>query len=325
MSYEALSLKVAEQGLYKRTYWTYGLNFLLVLFATIASMYTLTISDSVFLQVCNAVFLAIVSVQAGILGHDLSHLQVFESGKINKFCAMVVWGLFGGLSAGGWYDKHNAHHKYVNHEGLDPDLGIPFIFSEVQVSHKSAFVRRFVQPYQHVLFFIVLPFVYPNFVFWSFKRLFTSIRWENTFELLLIGIHFWILFYMSFHFLPSTLAFVFLMVVFLVGGTYMGIIFAPNHKGEEIVDEQEVATWLQQITLTRNLHPSWLGFYFFGGLDLQVEHHLFPHVSRFNYPQIHRIVKAYCLENSIRYYEVTWWQSMKEIYHSLKEHSGKRL
>ena len=321
MSYEELSAQVEVAGLKKRTYWHYLIYFLLVLIGTCASLYFLTLTDALYLQLLNAVFFAFVLVQAGMLGHDLSHQQVFESKRLNDACGIIVWCLFGGLSAGGWYDKHNAHHKYVNHEGLDPDLGIPFIFSDVQIENKSAFVKKYIQPHQHWLFFVLLPFVYPNFVLWTFKRILTSISLVNIIELLLIVVHFAVLFYISFHFLPVGVALVFLITFSLTVGAYMGIVFAPNHKGEEVVEDEGPATWLHQITLTRNLYPSWYGFYFFGGLDLQVEHHLFPSVSRFNYPKIHTIVKAYCKEHNIRYYETTWFNSMREIYLSLKEHA----
>lgn len=322
MSFDELASQVKDSGLYKKTYLHYAVYFILVTLGILLSFYWLTVSDSFFMQILNGFFFAFVLVQAGMLGHDFSHQQVFKSRKLNHIGGMLLWGLYCGLSEGGWYDKHNAHHKYVNHDGLDPDLGIPFIFSEVQNGKKGAFVKKFIQPYQHILFFIVLPFVYPNFVLWSFKRILTSISLVNTIELFLIIVHFIIFFGVPFTFLPIHVAIGFLATVMLVGGAYMGIIFAPNHKGEEVVESNEPATWLQQITLTRNLNPSWISFHFFGGLDLQVEHHLFPGVSRYNYPKIHKIVKAYCVAHNIRYYEVSWLQSMKEIYVSLKTNSS---
>lgn len=321
MSYEELSNKVEEAGLKKRTYVHYLVYFILVTLGCVTSIYFLTVTDNLYLQILNGVFLAVVLVQAGMLGHDFSHQQVFDSKKLNRVGGAIMWGLYGGVSEGGWYDKHNAHHKYVNHEGLDPDLGVPFIFSDVQVAGKSEFVKKFITPHQHWLFFFMLPFVYPNFVLWSFKRLFTSLTARNIVELILIFIHFALFFFFPLYFLPLGVAVIFLATVLLFAGFYMGLVFAPNHKGEEVVDEDTPATWVQQITLTRNLNPSLFSFYFFGGLDLQVEHHLFPEVSRFNYPKIHKIVKAYCAEHDIRFYETSWFNSVKEIYVSLKTHA----
>jgi len=59
-------------------------------------------------------FFAFVLVQAGTLGHDFSHHQVYESKKINQIGGKIMWCFFRGVSEGGWYDKHNTHHKYVN-------------------------------------------------------------------------------------------------------------------------------------------------------------------------------------------------------------------
>lgn len=122
MSYEELALKVKESDLYKRTYWSYAIYFILVLLGIMASLYCLTITDNLWWQLLNAVFLAFVSVQAGMIGHDLSHNQVFESKTYNHIGGVLVWGLLGGVSEGGWYDKHTAHHKYVNHEGLSMSI-----------------------------------------------------------------------------------------------------------------------------------------------------------------------------------------------------------
>jgi len=319
MSFEELSNRVEAAGLKKRTYAKYALYFLLINLGFVSAWFILQLTDNLWVQLGNGVFFAVVMVQAGMLGHDLSHQQVFESKRLNRIGGIIIWGLYAGLSEGGWYDKHNDHHKYVNHEGLDPDLGVPFIFSEVQAENKPAWVKKHILPHQHWLFFLLLPLVYPNFVLWTFKRLFKEFNLANLTELSLILVHFAVFFFLPFYLLPFSVAVVFLVTVLFVGGVYMGIIFAPNHKGEEVVVENAPATWLHQITLTRNLNPSWLSFHFFGGLDLQVEHHLFPNVSRFNYPKIHPIVKAYCQEHNIRYYETSWFNSMYEIYLSLKK------
>jgi len=321
MEFKELDDEVRAAGLYARTPVKYIVHFTLVTLGVFLSFYFLSVTDNIYLQIVNGIFSAFVLVQAGMLGHDLSHGQVFKSDKINHYAGAFIWGIFGGLSEGGWYEKHNAHHKHVNHEGMDPDLEIPFIFSNVQVADKPRFVQKYMQPYQHVLFFVLLPFVYPNFILWSTVRVFTNITLKNTFEALLIVSHFFIIFYLAFLFLPWIAALSFCITSFLFSGLYMGMVFAPNHKGEEVLAKDQEHTWVHQITLTRNLHYSKLGFIFFGGLDLQVEHHLFPSMSRYNYPRAQKIVKEYCEKNNIRYYETTWFGSMREIYISLKDNS----
>jgi fatty acid desaturase len=98
----------------------------------------------------------------------------------------------------------------------------------------------------------------------------------------------------------------------------MAMIFAPNHKGEDMLGSDQAHNWVHQITLTRNIRPSRLVSYIFGGLDRQVEHHLFPTMSRFKYPTAQRIVRQFCNEKNIPYKETTWVESLRQIHHSLK-------
>ena len=319
--FKVLDDRVREAGLYERTYGKYIACFLAVFCGIGLSLYVVTLTDNVYVQIVNALFFSFVLVQGGMLGHDLSHGQVFLSKSDNHSWGVIMWGLIGGLSEGGWYDKHNAHHKHVNHNGLDPDLNIPFIFSDVQLESKTALTKKFIQPYQHILFFVLLPFVYPNFVLWSTLRVFGSMSTINVLEAFLMIVHFAVFFYVPLAFLPLHVALIFFAVTFITIGTYMGMVFAPNHKGEMVIAADAEHTWVHQITATRNLHYWFPTFIIFAGLDLQVEHHLFPSMPRFNYPKAQKFVKEFCKENDIRYYETSWTGSMKEIYESLKLHT----
>jgi fatty acid desaturase len=323
MSYEELREEVSRAGLYKPAYLSYGIHAVCIVCGFVTVWLILMSTTSTYIQFLNGIFLGICMVQAGMLGHDLSHGQVFQNKNRNRVGALVIFSLLCGLSERGWYEKHNAHHKNVNHAGLDPDLDIPFIFSSEQDVHKTTFTKRWIQPYQNVLFFIMLPFVYPNFVFWSFKNIAHTRDRRSFVEAVCITLHFFILFSIPPLYLPLTTALLFCVASVLTGGIYMSMVFAPNHKGEDVMPHTHIPTWKDQITLTRNLYYSRVGFILFGGLDLQIEHHLFPSMSRYAYPKAQPIVKAYCTKHNIEYYETTWWQSMKEIYFALKKEADR--
>lgn len=105
-----------------------------------------------------ALYLAFVCAQLGFLAHDLGHKQVFGSTKLNNWAGMLLANLLIGMSLGWWNDKHNAHHANPNHDGLDPDVDIPFMaFSEEQVLRKSG-LARLVTAYQAFIFFPALTF-----------------------------------------------------------------------------------------------------------------------------------------------------------------------
>jgi fatty acid desaturase len=204
----------------------------------------------------------------------------------------------------------------------DPDLDIPFVFSGVQHESKSWWVRTFIVPHQQWLFFILLPLVYPNFVFWSLKSVLVTRDRRSLIEAVLIAIHFLAFIGIPYFYLGFWGTVVFCVTAGMVGGVYMSMVFAPNHKGEEVIEGGET-TWQDQIRLTRNLYHHPFSFHILGGLDLQIEHHLFPTMSRFNYPKAQPMVKQFCREQGIEYYETSWWGSMKEIYVALKQEARR--
>ncbi|MBI4118213.1 MAG: acyl-CoA desaturase [Parcubacteria group bacterium] len=317
--YQSLLVEVTERGLFKRTYWHYALTGGVSILGVGASLFALTASDNAVFQIVNALVFSFFSVQIGMIGHDLSHEEVFTSNKRNRFWGMLAWGLLGGLSESRWFSKHNAHHKNPNHIGHDPDLEIPFVFSGAQAARRSPFYKKWVFPYQHIMFWPALAFVYPYNIAYSMKFIFSNMTIRSIIELLLMAAHFIITIGLPFYFLPLPIALLFLTTAFVIIGAYLGVVFAPNHKGEAMLDEDETFNWAHQITLTRNLHSSWLASYVFGGLNFQIEHHLFPTMPRFNYGEAQTIVREFCVKHGLRYHTTSWLGSMVEIHRSLKE------
>ena len=316
--YQSLRIDVTRLGFYERSYVYYVCYASLVVVASVACFFFITLSGNIFFQLANALLLGFVTVQAGMLGHDLAHLQVFASVKKNDLVGMFVWGLFAGFSESKWYDKHIAHHRHPNQIGQDPDLNIPFVFSKEQVPSRSQFFKTWILPHQHVLFFLALPFLYFDNILRHLCFIAKHLSLRTSLEFLLMSARFLLLFYFSFGYLPFSVALAFLAVHFGVVGIYMSLVFAPNHKGERVLRENETFTWLDQITSTRNIYPSAFIFHLFGGLNFQIEHHLFSNVARPYYPKLHLLVKKFCREHAISYHETTWSGSIREIYASLK-------
>lgn len=316
-AYRAMRADVRARGLYERTYGYYALYGFLVLCGTGLSLYFITVTNNIFLQLLNSLFLTFMLVQAGMLGHDFSHGQVFETRETNRFFAMFMWGLFAGASETVWYDQHNAHHEHVNQQDMDPDINIPFLFADGQRLGDFSFAAS-LYPYQHILFFATLPFWYLSKLCTTWLKVFKDFSFRRSIEVTLAGIHFGVLFYLLFAYQHWWVALLFLAVHVFFAGLYLSSAFAPNHKGEEIHPANEETTWMHQITSTRNIYPSLFIFHFFGGLNFQIEHHLFPNMPRPNYWKAHEIVKKFCQEHGIPYHETTWLGSMREIYIGLR-------
>jgi fatty acid desaturase len=317
--YSALLAEVTARGLFKRTYWHYGLTGGIAIIGMTASLYALSLSDNALFQALNAIGFGFFSVQIGMIGHDLSHGEVFESHEVNRFFAMMAWGLLGGLCESRWFHKHNTHHKNPNHIGHDPDLEIPFVFSDIQAARWSDFYKKWFFPYQHILFWIAFSFVVPYNIGYSMQYIFRNFTARSMFELFLMIVHYSVVVGLPLYLLPLPVAILFLGISFIVIGAYIGMVFAPNHKGEEMLDEDEKLNWTHQITLTRDLYPTWPVFYLLGGLNFQIEHHLFPTMSRMKYWEAYKTVKDFCARHELRYHQTTWPESMREIHESLKQ------
>ncbi len=87
-------------------------------------------------------------------------------------------------------------------------------------------------------------------------------------------------------------------------GLYLGCSFAPNHKGMPVLmDDSDLSFERRQITTSRNVAGGRLTAVVFGGLNYQIEHHLFPSMPSGNLPRARGIVRAFCAEHDIRYHE----------------------
>jgi fatty acid desaturase len=108
-----------------------------------------------------------------------------------------------------------------------------------------------------------------------------------------------------------------LMVIALqkaVGGIYMATVFAPNHKGMPQVDASSELDFLRgQVLTSRNIRPHRLTDFWYGALNYQVEHHLFPTMARNQVPAAHRVVREYCAEIGVPYHQTSVAQSYREL------------
>ena len=89
-------------------------------------------------------------------------------------------------------------------------------------------------------------------------------------------------------------------------GLYMGCSFAPNHKGmQTIAADAEVDFLRRQVLTSRNVRGGALVDVLLGGLNYQIEHHLFPNMPRYSLPRAQRLVRRYCADAQISYTETS--------------------
>ena len=118
-------------------------------------------------------------------------------------------------------------------------------------------------------------------------------------------------------------AIIFFVVHQMVFGFYMGAVFAPNHKGMPPADEFSDLDFIRkQVLTTRNVFPNPIYDFLCGGLNYQIEHHLFPTMPRNVLKTARPIVREFCNKNGIKYNETSIFQSQRDVLRHLHEISS---
>jgi fatty acid desaturase len=260
--------------------------------------------------------LGIVSAQFGFIAHEAAHRQVFTSNKANDWMGLVLANLFAGLSYGFWLRKHNKHHQRPNQIGEDPDIAIRVLSFTVESRDAKKGVERWFSDRQGYLFPLLLLFTGFDLLLDSFASLKRKDRKIGTrsleFGLMLVRQTApYLLMAFFFGWLWAIALWIFQMMIF---GLFMGAAFAPNHKGMPLVPKDSKIDFFQRQVLTsRNIRGTWLNDNLMGGLNYQVEHHLFPSMPRPNLAKAHRIVVEYCREKEIPLVEMNLLSSYVAI------------
>ncbi|GLW12453.1 delta fatty acid desaturase [Microtetraspora sp. NBRC 13810] len=255
-------------------------------------------------QVLVAAVLAVVFVQVALLAHDLAHRQVFRSRRVTENIGVVVGNLLIGLGYGWWTDKHTRHHANPNHEDHDPDVSPAVIVWSSRQAEQSKGLPRLVCRMQAFLFFPLLTLEGVHLHIASFRALTQPAVKRRWTEAVLLTGHLLILAGVLFTTMSFGKALVFLAVNQAVFGFYLGCTFAPNHKGMQMLTAEDELDFLRRQVLTsRNVTGNQVVDIALGGLNYQIEHHLFPSMPMPNLRKARPIVRDYCAELGVPYQE----------------------
>jgi len=308
-----LSRTVLRAGLMRRRRGYYTVKIALTIGAFVACWVAFGQLGDSWWQLFLAALLALISTQLSFIGHDAGHKQIFRGRRANDAVGLLHSGLVG-VSYGWWMGKHTRHHANPNHESEDPDLDIPALaFTGAQGRAKRGFLR-WMAKYQAFLFF-------PLLLLEGFVLHWDSIRtaWRGGIKLrnlergLLLG-HLVAYLVAVFLVLSPLQAIVFVAVHQGLWGVYMGCAFAPNHKGMPTLADDHALDFLRkQVVTARNVRGSrWLDFTL-GGLNYQIEHHLFPSMPRPNLRYAQPIVRDFCARRGIEYRECGLLRSYGQV------------
>jgi len=306
--FSELLADVRERGLLKRRRGWYALQIALAIGAFAGLWVAFFAIGASWWQLAVAAAMGAVLTQFGFLGHDAAHRQIFTSGSANAWIARLLSGPFAGLSYGWWRAKHNMHHKGPNQEEVDPDIapGALAFTPEIVQQRRSAFGRWFAD-HQGWFFFPLLTLEGLNLHYASVRTTMdrTSRQPWRRLELALITTRLVGYVAVLLIFLPIGMAVAFFAVQMAVFGVMLGMSFAPNHKGMPIVPRDMRLDFLRrQVLVSRNVRGGPLTDMLMGGLNYQIEHHLFPSMARPHLKKVQPIVRAYCARAGIPYTEV---------------------
>lgn len=302
---------VRDTGLLRRSqlfYSVFGASLVLALGGVITGFVLL--GDSWF-QLLMAAAFSIVLTQAAFLGHEAAHRAVLSTGPGNDRLGRWISTLGVGISYQWWMHKHSRHHANPNKIGADPDIESDTISFVRDQAAETRGVIRWINQRQGWLFFPLLTFEGLNLHYRSVASLLTrgSTR-QRVQELPAIALHFGLYLVPVFLMLPLGMAFAFVGVQMAVFGVYMGASFAPNHKGMALVPaDARLDFFSKQVLTSRNIRGGWPMSILMGGLNYQVEHHLFPNMARPHLARTREIVREYCQTHDVPYTETSLIES----------------
>ncbi|MEU8221457.1 acyl-CoA desaturase [Kribbella sp. NPDC048915] len=267
-----------------------------------------------------AVALAIVSAQIGFFGHDAGHHQVARRRVPTRLLGLLNANLLNGLSYGWWIDKHNAHHAHPNDLEADPDVlpGI-LVFDAAQAAPRTG-AAAWLTRHQAALFFPLLLLEALNLHVSSVRALLKPGIRGRTLELALLGVHFGG--YTALLITTTTWlqAIVFLVIHQGLLGVYLGCSFAPNHKGMPTLTAAQTADpLLRQVLTSRNVRGGPFVDFVLGGLNYQIEHHLFPSMPRPNLRKAQPVVRSFCALHRVPYAEASAFTSYRTVIRHLRD------
>jgi fatty acid desaturase len=255
-------------------------------------------------QLAVAVYLAIMFTQLGFLGHDAGHRQVCGSRRASYTLGILLGNLGIGLSYGWWVSKHNRHHANPNTEDADPDIELTVLALTRRQVATARGPSRMLFRWQAYLFFPLLLGESASLHAASVRALAGRGARARPAEAVLLALH--IAGYLTavFVVLSPVKAIVFILVQQGLFGLYLGASFAPNHKGMPILTKAEENDFLRRQVLTsRNVRGGWLTDLALGGLNYQIEHHLFPSMPRPNLRLSQPLISEFCREQGLSYCE----------------------
>jgi len=273
--------------------------------------------------------LGLTSGQTVLLGHDATHGAAFVGRRrvaraLGRAVPHLLIGLLSVGSVAWWKQSHNTHHALSNDPELDPDAYYPFLAFEPAQAAERVKSFPFFLPRQHQLVWFVVPMVAVTMrvygVVFLVRRLVQGRgpRGQHLLALATVLVSFATYLTLVFTLLPAGRAVALIVVHQALYGTYLALIAATNHWGMPMADTARQSFFEHQVTTSRNIRGGALVRFLYGGLERQIEHHLFATLPRARLHEAAIHVQAVCRERGVPYVERTPWEALRDVYDCLR-------
>lgn len=230
--------------------------------------------------------IGIAMTQAGWLGHDMNHA------RNSSYCSALspyVAGVINGFDPVWWSRKHNTHHVFTNHVGIDPDIDMmPVLFLMAPSKALDSHLRK----WQH--FYALFAYSTLYYVWRMQSFMFAWEHGDKRSLMIMLPGYLWLLC------LPALVSF----GSILVGGFFVGFVVVQSHEAEELQDiDDGKKTFIEaQFAGTCDVEcPDPISEYMFGGMQYQLTHHLFPTMPRYKYPRAQKVIMDWARKNNVEY------------------------
>ncbi|KOU63521.1 delta-6 fatty acid desaturase [Streptomyces sp. MMG1533] len=312
---------VRSQDLLERRYGWYVRSIAVNLLALASVLTGVVLTGDSWWALLLAPLLAVFSARTAFIGHDAGHAQITGNKTVARLIGLVHGNLLLGMSYSWWNHKHNRHHANPNHIDKDPDVAADvLVFTGEQAAGRTGFMRRLTRN-QAWLFFPLTLLEGVALKVQGFRDLRRQAAGERSVEGVLLVSHVVGYATLLLTAMSPGKALAFAALHQALFGLHLGLSFAPNHKGMEMPDPSG-EPWghlRRQVLTSRNVRGGALTDWFLGGLNYQIEHHLFPSAPRPHLRLVRPLVRAHCRELGIPYTETGLVDSYRQALRHMHE------
>ena len=311
--FEELRTQVREAGLLNRVPIRGSIEMVFVIISMIIALATAPFWNPILL----GLFITIIYTRSVFVSHDVLHTQYFKNKRLSKKLSYPFSALILSNSSSWWDLKHNIkHHTYCNIVEKDEDIRA----LDGAFTHNLKGNSPFLKKHKHTVFWGAMFFMFPAFIAQSYNFVIKRKLWG---ELALMLLH-WPLVWGTLIYQIGGLNTLYaaLTLNFIVS-PWLAFGFITNHLGCETFSEEEAKdfSWIElQMRGSRSLKGGKIIHWFYGGLNTQIEHHLFPKAPRFNLLKVQEMTKKFAEKYNIPYFETTPIMAYVQINDAIKEY-----